>query len=394
MPANISTVRAREALKPRHEPYFAKIETGQYLGFQKLTPSSTGNWVARSRDPDTGKQTKRALGDFAHLQPSDRFDAARQAAAAWFAHLGRGGSTEVTTVRKACENYVAHLRAERGERVAHDFEMRFKRLVNPSKALADTELAKLTKAKVEQWRQQMSKTPAKVRRDKRDTPLTRPRAPGTINRDMTALRAALNYAHDNGLVTTDQAWRATLRAVPGADRRRSVYLDKAQRSKLIAEAAADLAAYLRGLSLVPLRPGALAALTAGDFDKRLRVLTIGRDKHGADRRITLPETTAEFFAEQARNKLPAAPLFARADGKPWDKDAWKKPLKVAATAAKLPPTVTAYTLRHSVITDLIGAGLDVLTVARLSGTSIAMIERHYGHLRAEHAVQALSSLAL
>jgi site-specific recombinase XerD len=51
-------------------------------------------------------------------------------------------------------------------------------------------------------------------------------------------------------------------------------------------------------------------------------------------------------------------------------------------------------MRHSVITDLVTGGLDLLTVALLSGTSVAMIERHYGHLRAEHAAAALATLAL
>ncbi len=51
-------------------------------------------------------------------------------------------------------------------------------------------------------------------------------------------------------------------------------------------------------------------------------------------------------------------------------------------------------MRHSVITDLVTGGLDLLTVALLSGTSVAMIERHYGHLRAEHAAPALATLAL
>ena len=54
----------------------------------------------------------------------------------------------------------------------------------------------------------------------------------------------------------------------------------------------------------------------------------------------------------------------------------------------------AYTLRHSAITDLVTGGLDLLTVAQLAGTSVAMIERHYGHLRGDHAAQALERLAL
>lgn len=38
--------------------------------------------------------------------------------------------------------------------------------------------------------------------------------------------------------------------------------------------------------------------------------------------------------------------------------------------------------------------LDTMTVAVLSGTSIAMIEKHYGHLLRKHAAKALASLAL
>ena len=56
---------------------------------------------------------------------------------------------------------------------------------------------------------------------------------------------------------------------------------------------------------------------------------------------------------------------------------------------------TAYALRHSTITDLIALHrLDTLTVAQLSGTSLAMIEKHYGHLLRDHAAKALASLTL
>ena len=67
----------------------------------------------------------------------------------------------------------------------------------------------------------------------------------------------------------------------------------------------------------------------------------------------------------ATDKLPAAPLFAQASGKAWNKDAWKKPMKEAAAAAGLPPGTVLYTLRHSTITDLVIDGLDLLTVAFL-----------------------------
>ena len=130
------------------------------------------------------------------------------------------------------------------------------------------------------------------------------------------------------------------------------------------------------------------------LDRRLGILIVGKDKAGRDRRIKLPPKTAAFFVEQAKNKLPSAPIFARADGKMWDKDAWKKPIKAAVLAAELPAATTAYAMRHSVITDLVTNGLDLLSVAQLSGTSVAMIEKHYGHHRQDHAAAALAELAL
>lgn len=390
---NIGTVKAREDLKDQHEPHWLKISTGCYLGFRKLTATTAGTWIARHRDADSGKTTKRSLGSLDHLPPSQRFDAARLEADAWFRHLGMGGSSKAMTVKSACEQYVDHVRDRRGDVPADDIAGRFTRWIYGT-ALARVELPKLTRPRLESWRKSLASTPAKVSRDGRKVPLTRPRSPSSVNRDMTALRAALNHAYDGGAVVTDLAWRVALRPIKNADGRRDAYLDRDQRRALIDNAAADLAHFLRGLSLLPLRPGALAALTVANFDKRLGVLTVGKDKAGRDRRIKLPASTAAFFAAQAKGKTPAAPLLARADGVAWNKDSWKGPIKEAAAAADLPTATTAYALRHSTITDLVTGGLDLMTVATLSGTSVAMVERHYAHLRSDRAAAALETLTL
>lgn len=157
---------------------------------------------------------------------------------------------------------------------------------------------------------------------------------------------------------------------------------------------AEAAPFVRALCLLPLRPGAMAALTAGDFDNRTAELTVGKDKTGKPRRIQLPSEAARLLATQAEGKLPGAPLFMRGNGKAWDKDSWKLPITAAVKAAGLPATATAYTLRHCAITDLVRAGLPLLTIAQISGTSAEMIERHYGHLANDAAVKALGELVL
>lgn len=392
MADRIDTVEGRSRLEARPAIYWHRLSTGKHVGLRKLTADSEGTWIAQAYDADTRKQTRRSLGSFDDQLPNKRFDAAKKAAEDWFDHLGRGGTTESTTVKQACESYVSHVRDAKGTKQADDIEARYTRWVYAEK-LATIHLQKLTRPLVDAWRKKLEKTPVVVNPYAAE-PTTRTRSRSSLNRDMTALRAALNHAHDAGQVTTDEAWRVALRPVKNADSQREAYLDRDQRRALIQKAPADVAQFLTGLSLVPLRPGALAGLTVASFDRRLGVLTIGKDKSGRDRRIKLPKVGADFFDGHAKDKTPAAPLLARADGKAWDKDAWKKPIKAAALAAELPPSITAYAMRHSTITDLVTNGLDLLTVAQLSGTSVAMIEKHYGHLQSDRAADALAALAL
>jgi len=391
----ISQVNDRENLKPRREPYWSKVQKGCYLGFRKVSKGTDGTWLARflteAMDGSPAKQQFKALGDFAHVTPGLRHDLAKKEAQAWFEHLGKGGSAKAMSVRNACENYVEHLKNTKGtgSKTAKDVEARFTAYLYDQPKLTRLELPKLTPAHVEGWRKTLRARPTESgpRRGEQ-------RSDSSMNRDMTCFRAALNLAYTDGHVTSDFAWRGKLLPIKAADKRRTDYLDPKQRKALVINAAPDLADFLRGLSLVPLRPGALAALTVADFDKRLKTLRIGKDKSGADRTIALPDSTAKFFAALCKDRIGKLPMFARANGSAWNKDSWKYLVREAVSAAELPGSVTAYVIRHSVITDLMNGGLDPLTVAALSGTSLLMIQRHYGHLTQKQARIALAMLKI
>lgn len=380
---DLGTVKTREKLKPQREPYWHKIANGQFLGFRPSSIGNSGAWIARYYDADERKQRQHSLGDFGYLPPNERFSAAQKQAREWFEHVGTGGSHKPVTVREVCEQYAE---------CKPDAAKRFVRYVY-NDPIAKIALHKLTDKQVRAWRHRLEAMPALVSRRKKGRPVTRNRAGATVNRDMVAFRAALNQALAQGEALTARAWQSALKPVD-AKGRRNLYLDRDQRRALLANMPPDAAAFARGLCMLPIRPGALAALRVGDFDIRNRELVIERDKSGAGRKILLPPETAAFFRQQSRSKLPAAPLFARASGKPWSKDYWKGPIKDAAHAAGLPDNATAYTLRHSTITDLATGGLDLMTVAQVSGTSVAMIEKHYAHLQRDRAAQALAGLAL
>jgi integrase len=386
MATELSKVGVRDKLTAQREPYWQRLMAGCYLGFRPSKSGGAGTWIARVYDEDCGKYRVKSLGDFGSLAGNEMFAAAKKQTEALAELVNAGGEIrpKIETVADACAAY-AKTRPEAAQR--------FARYVD-NDPIAKVKLAKLRRRHLLDWRKRIEDKPSLVTRNKGGERITRPRTASTLNRDMTVLRAALATVLSPGAPNSEAAWQEALKAIKNADGRRTLYLDRDQRRALLEALGADIAPFVRALCLLPLRPGALAALTAGDFDKRTAELTIGKDKTGKPRRIKLPTVAAALLAESAKDKLPAAPLFRRADGTAWNKDSWKLPIKAAAVAAKLPEGTSAYTLRHSTITDLVSAGLPLLTIAQISGTSAQMIERHYGHLVSDAAVKALDGLAL
>ena len=386
MALDLSKVGERERLKAQREPHWQRLRAGCFLGFRPSKRGGKGTWIARAYDEDAGKYRLKALGDFGTLPGNEMFAAAKKEAERLADLVETGGEVraKMETVADACREY-AKTRPEAGHR--------FRRYVYAD-PIAKVKLDKLRRRHVKEWRERLEAQPALVSRRKEGEAIHHKRAASTVNRDMAVLRAALAKVLSSGAPNSEAAWQEALKAIPNANGRRTLYLDRSQRRKLVAKTDAEAAPFVRALCLLPLRPGALAGLTAGDFDKRTAELTIGKDKTGKPRRIQLPAEAANLLAAQAKNKLPGAPLFMRANGKAWDKETWKHPIAAAVAAAKLPGEATAYTLRHSTITDLVSAGLPLLTIAQISGTSAEMIERHYGHLASDAAVKALGELAL
>lgn len=385
----IETVKQRSKLTPRREPYWQTLSTGRHVGYRST--SEGGSWIARYYDPGTRKRVYNALTEVCHLPASEQFSDASKRAREWFKHLDKGGNPDTVTVREACARYVAWQRKKKGDKVADDSEVRFRRYVNEDE-IAGVPVNKLTPRHVEAWQERLINLP-KTKQGPNPKPDQR-RANSTVNRDMVCFRAALNRAKADGLTTSDFAWAEALKPLEEVSNRRTLYLSRDERRALIEVLPSDAAGFVRGMCLLPLRPGALAGLKVGDYDKRAGNLAVPTDKAGAGRTIGLPKAAVELLNAQCKDKLPSAHLFTRADGSAWNKDAWKRPIGDGAKAAGLDSGVTAYTFRHSVITDLVDGGLDSLTVAALSGTSVRMIEKHYYKLREDRARDALAGLVL
>lgn len=384
---DLSKVKNRDALKPRREPYWHKISKGNHLGFRKLSKNSTGNWLARSYESHTNKKPQKSLGSFLDLPDSLRFEAAQKAAQTWFVHIGRGGAYQEVAIQDVCNNYIDHLKQNGKEKASLDASKRFQSYVLNDLRLAQTALSKLTPRVVQLWRNRLRDTPTKSGANK-----GKKRSDSSLNRDITPFRAALNLAKDQRLVTDDFAWSKELRPIKDADKSRDIYLTPEQRNAIMSKAPPDLAKFIKFATLIPLRPDAVANLTVGDFNKRQRTLFVSKDKANSKRTIPLGVQLYEFLEEATRQKLPKARIFTKGDGQPWEKHSWKK-FKDIAKNCGIESAPTFYSIRHSVITDMIELGTDYGTVAILAGTSVRIIEKNYRHLTASHSANALDMLA-
>jgi integrase len=378
MAVSINSKSARDKLDPRREPYWSRIQAGLFVGYRK-PDQGDGTWIARRRSEE-GKQQYHALGTFAG------YDEAVKAAAQWANALDAGVSAKGMNVKQACEHYVKHLSLHKGKASERDAEGRFNRLVYDAK-IGKIDLSKLRTSDVTSW---LAKQIEQDEDDAEDEDDLR-RAKDSANRNLASLKAALNLAMKDRMVATDAGWK-TVSKFKDVGRRREAFLPAPQRKALIEACPADLQRLVKAMLLTGARPGELANVNAQHFDRDQGTLAL-EGKTGY-RVVTLSSAAVAFFTDCIKDKIGNAPLLATDFDQRWNKDLWKKPFKVAAAAAKLPSTAVMYSLRHTAISEMIAGGMDSFVVARLAGTSTAMIDAHYGHLRHDKTRARLDAVAM
>jgi hypothetical protein len=102
--------------------------------------------------------------------------------------------------------------------------------------------------------------------------------------------------------------------------------------------------------------------------------------------------------DQLRPRRESPLLFPNARGGHLDfRNFNRRQWKPVQRALGIEPLRDLYDLRHTYATFALRAGVPVFAVSRFMGTSIAMIDLHYGHLAVDsyqHAVSLLDALAL
>lgn len=383
MANKIDSKTKRDRLKPRREPYWAKVRAGAYVGYRRSSNSEKGgSWIARYRGEE-GKQYYRALELPNHLTPNE-YDTAVAEASKWFDSLKAGVKPKAGTIGEAADDYLKDLQVRKGDKAKTDAEGRIRRYIRPK--FGDTRIDKLTTADLRSWVNDFvpqKGTSEQVRKAK-----------ASANRNLRTFKALLNHAHSNGHAISSLAWdRVKAFEKKKVEVARKAFLSREQLQALIDKTSGGFRQLVIAAALTGARYGELCTLRVRDLDKAAGFLRVTEGKTGA-RDIPLTADIRQHFTELAKNKLPDAYLLTKDDGTPWGHSDQDELMRDAVKAAKLPRDVVFYTLRHSFIAFAVSSGMDIYSVAKVTGTSIKMIEDHYGKFLKDRVIEAMTQASI
>jgi len=285
------------------------------------------------------------------------------------------GRKVILGFREAAEKYLAKLAKENGK----DMKMKKYRLhMHLAPFLKDKPLTKITTFDVERYKKKR---------------LSEGAAPGSINRELAAL---------SHLFTKAVEWKwidhkpMTIKRLK-EDHGRITYLTTEQIGRLLKAAQEDQNPHIYPFILIGLetsmRRMEILSIRLENIDLDKRVIYIPQAKAGA-REQPITTHLAEILHGYIETAEPDQEwLFPAPRSRTGHVVAIEKPFRRVVTNAGLDPKeVVRHTLRHTAITHLVQAGVDLPTVQRISGHKTTQMVFRYSHQNGEHIQTAMDKL--
>jgi integrase len=205
------------------------------------------------------------------------------------------------------------------------------------------------------------------------------------NRILTPLRAALNYAVRNKHLSSDTAWRVSLKAYAEVDGPTIRYLNMDECDRLKEAAEPDFSRLITGALATGCRYGSLRFIRARDVDLRARTALAKITKNGKPHIIRLNQSGCRFLASILRNKTPTDLLFAKSSGEPWKPSDQIRRMKKACDLAGIVPEINFHGLRDTFASRLVMRGTSLLAISKLLGhADVRTTEKYYAHLAPDY----------
>jgi integrase len=294
------------------------------------------------------------------------------------------------TLAAAIPLYLERL-AEEGGKDIKEKKRRLTQHVAPY--LGDLPLSRIASFDIERYKKQRLMQPIQSRKILAAGETAPPTKPATINRELAVISHLLNKALEWGWIGHTAVRIRKLKEGAG----RIDFLSVEEAAALLESAKHDPNPQIYPFILIGLHTGMrkseILSIRRADIDLANNTIAIPKAKAGA-RQQPISETVASLLREMVIVLPPGTPwLFpslAAKDGH--TKDIRKAFVRCVIAAGLDPIKVVRHTLRHTAITHLVQAGVDLPTVKRISGhKTLAMVER-YAHQHGAHIQGALDRL--
>lgn len=378
----------RASLKPRHEPYWLKIDRGLALGYRKTEAAEDGTWYARRRvkgkyrmatlgtaDDNAEADDKIVLSFTQARRRVDRMDDLEPAEQA-----RPRSRPKVYTVENATDDYLDWYRLER--KAVRSTQQVIRGHILP--ALGNVPIDRLTTPRIRKFRDSIATSP-KMNRGK----LVMPEDPGdwteeqrrqrkaTANRVLTVLKAALTHAWRDGKIQDRTAWER-VKPFHNVEKPRIDYFTEDQARDLLAVCPDDFRDLVHAALLTGCRYSELAGLRVEDVaDGQIDLL---RTKSSKPRTVPLTDEAVELFERLTKGKKSNERVFLRSDGTPWLRSYQTRPMRRACLDAGIDPPKSFHILRHTFAVLLLRRHVPVEFVAKALGNSVMICQRHYAHV--------------
>jgi integrase len=286
--------------------------------------------------------------------------------------------------------YVERLRQEGGKEIATK-QQRLEQYLLPF--FGDVQLSRVSSFDVERYKKIRLEQPIRSRKKLRPGEALPTNRCATVNRELATLSHMFNKATEWGWIDRVPAKLRKLKE----DKGRIVYLTSDQAEALLEAAKTDQNRQTYPFILIGLRTGM----------RKSEILSIRREHVDlATRTIYLPQAKAGARTQPISADLAAfleGYLETLPKGTPWlfpsvaadeghTVDVRKAFIRAVVGAGLDPKQIVRHTLRHTAITHLVQAGVDLPTVKRISGhKTMAMVER-YSHQSGAHIAAAMDKL--
>ncbi len=384
----LHTIAGVKALQPRNAVYWHKLTKGAHVGIRKTGKVGTteGSWHARHTDSANGNyRTQKSLG------ADIGFDGASELARE-FCKSKTAGVDHTYTVGMAIEAYIDNRSAEKTEESGQGGKQNLGKHIPES--LLNQPVADLNKGILRRWRNALLE----------GANGNKPVVKTTANRIMADFIGALNLCYNDGVVDSKKAWTKLRFKSSKGEGARDVFFTPEQEQTLLSLCDGQFKVLIEAALLIGARPpGELANLRVRDFDAAKGSLKITADSVGAGktgaREMILSDKGVEFFELHTAGKSGDDWIIPKDSGEKWRPHdqylPWqmiRRKNKKLDESLRFPHEAVLYSCRHTYISRMVAGGVPMLAIAKNAGTSVQMIEEHYGHF-AETDLRAMLNRA-